>query len=417
MFSLAFNRTVYNCVYDQNPCHWTISSSCYSALFKIVIIFLWHCHIVTLSHSTNALSLVRFPNWHQCGSLPEASGQGNLTISHLNICERTQQLFLRRLKKRDQKELWNIIKRQQAGQQNPPNSQRWPFLPPRIAHGSQSHFSTSSRVLPPPFPSLSIPPPFPLLSIPPHFPSLSIPPLFTFFCMYSVSRLQMGKNIKKCSELTQFLQRKSQFHSNITLRTCFPSLFDVSTMLKLRCSCLGAFWGRQFRTVFKILPRCRWDTTAPPNIIISSVSRQALLMWVPIIKRARKNTGFCPEVIWRAVKWARVERVEERWWCWCCWYTTGWPLLRMKVPMNGSLFYEAQVASVFIRTLPEKGALVLYLTKLPEKSRRPSCQKKEEEQVCRRHNALSPRADKHSPQLPTIKPLLTQIFTSHSFII
>ena len=52
-----------------------------------------------------------------------------------------------------------------------------------------------------------------------------------------------------------------------------------------------------------------------------------------------------------------------------------------------------------------------------KKSRRPSCQKKEEEQVCRRHNALSPRADKHSPQLPTIKPLLTQIFTSHSFIV
>ena len=65
----------------------------------------------------------------------------------------------------------------------------------------------------------------------------------------------------------------------------------------------------------------------------------------------------------------------------------------MKVPMNGLLVYEAQVASVFIRTLPEKGALVLYLTKLPkkkeeqvarQKSRRPSCQKKEEEQVARK---------------------------------
>ena len=193
MFSLAFNRTVYNCVYNQNPCHWTIPSSCYSALFKIVSIFLWHFHIVTLSHSTNALSLVRFPNWHQYGSLPEASGQGNLTNSHLNICERTQQLFLRRLKKRDQKELWNIIKRQQAGQQNPPNSQRWPFLPPCIAHGSQSHFSTSSWVLPPPFPSLSI------------------PPLFTFFCMYSVSRLQMGKNIKNVRNWRSFCKENHNF--------------------------------------------------------------------------------------------------------------------------------------------------------------------------------------------------------------
>ena len=171
VFSLAFNRTVYNCVYNQNPCHWTIASSCCSTLFKIVSIFLWHCHIVTLSLSTNTLWLIiRFPIWHQCGSLPETSGQGNLTISHLNICERTQQLFLRRLKNWDQKELWNIIKRQQAGQQNPPNSQRWPFLPPRIAHASQSHFSTSSWVLPPPFP---------LPSIPHHFPSLSIPPIFT----------------------------------------------------------------------------------------------------------------------------------------------------------------------------------------------------------------------------------------------
>ena len=107
-------------------------------------------------------------------------------------------------------------------------------------------------------------------------------------------------------------------------------------------------------------------------------------MWVPIIKRARKNTGFCPEVIWRAVKWARVERVGERWWCWCCWYTTGWPLLRMKVPMNGLLFYEAQVASVFIRTLPEKGALVLYLTKLPKKKRSKLPDKKVEDQVARK---------------------------------
>ena len=40
----------------------------------------------------------------------------------------------------------------------------------------------------------------------------------------------------------------------------------------------------------------------------------------------------------------------------------------MKVPMNGLLFYEAQVASVFIRTLPEKG--LLDLTKLPEKKKK-----------------------------------------------
>ena len=55
----------------------------------------------------------------------------------------------------------------------------------------------------------------------------------------------------------------------------------------------------------------------------------------------------------------------------------------MKVPMNGLLVYEAQVASVFIRTLPENGALVLYLTKLPKKrSKLPD--KKVEDQVARK---------------------------------
>ena len=53
----------------------------------------------------------------------------------------------------------------------------------------------------------------------------------------------------------------------------------------------------------------------------------------------------------------------------------------MKVPMNGLLVYEAQVASVFIRTLPEKGALVLYLTKLP---------KKEEDQVAKKKETKLP---------------------------
>ena len=149
------------------------------------------------------------------------------------------------------------------------------------------------------------------LSPPPSF-SLTFYSTSLHFLLHVFSvKIADGQKYQKCSELTQFLQRKSQFRSNITLRTCFPSLFDVSTMLKIRCSCLGAFWGRQFRRVLKILPRCRWDTTAPPNIIISSVSRQALLMWVPI-KRARNlNTGFCPEDIWRAAKWARVERVGE----------------------------------------------------------------------------------------------------------
>ena len=39
VFSLAFNHTVYNCAYNQNPCRWTLVSSCYSALLKIVSIF------------------------------------------------------------------------------------------------------------------------------------------------------------------------------------------------------------------------------------------------------------------------------------------------------------------------------------------------------------------------------------------
>ena len=56
----------------------------------------------------------------------------------------------------------------------------------------------------------------------------------------------------------------------------------------------------------------------------------------------------------------------------------------MKVPMNGLLVYEAQVASVFIRTLPEKGALVLYLTKLPKKKRSKLPDKKVEDQVARK---------------------------------
>ena len=56
----------------------------------------------------------------------------------------------------------------------------------------------------------------------------------------------------------------------------------------------------------------------------------------------------------------------------------------MKVPMNGSLVYEAQVASVFIRNLPEKGALVLYLTKLPKKVEDQVARKKVEDQVARK---------------------------------
>ena len=65
VFSLAFNHTVYNCAYNQNPCHWTIVSSCYSALFKIVSIFLccfiYHIpQVLTISNSKWAMFSVQY---------------------------------------------------------------------------------------------------------------------------------------------------------------------------------------------------------------------------------------------------------------------------------------------------------------------------------------------------------------------
>ena len=41
----------------------------------------------------------------------------------------------------------------------------------------------------------------------------------------------------------------------LTLRTCFPSMFDVSTMLKLCWNFFWGFWSRQLQTLLKFLSK------------------------------------------------------------------------------------------------------------------------------------------------------------------
>ena len=82
------------------------------------------------------------------------------------------------------------------------------------------------------------------------------------------------------------LDEKNMSINRLTNRPCFPSIFDVSTMLKLCWIFLGTSWGRQLRIVLKFLPiniiRSDWKTSThvelPPSGHLGGELVQALAL-------------------------------------------------------------------------------------------------------------------------------------------
>ena len=82
------------------------------------------------------------------------------------------------------------------------------------------------------------------------------------------------------------LDEKNMSINRLTNRPCFPSIFDVSTMLKLCWICSVTLWGRQLRIVLKFLPiniiRSNWKTSThvelPPSDHLGGELLQALAL-------------------------------------------------------------------------------------------------------------------------------------------
>ena len=119
--------------------------------------------------------------------------------------------------------------------------------------------------------------------------------------MCPVSILQMSKNLISLNYYTQ------EMFSKFIWR-----VHNVEALMKFE-----AFWDRQFRIVLKILSRCclGYHCTSQYHNIFHFQTNPSYVSTNEKDKKfahSVQNTGSCPEVIWLAAKWTRVERVGEQ---------------------------------------------------------------------------------------------------------